>query len=33
MRAILGCPSSEIEARLGYSGPDELIHRNDLVLM
>jgi glutamate 5-kinase len=33
MRAILGCPSSEIEGRLGYSGPDELIHRNDLVLM
>jgi len=33
MRAILGCPSSEIERRLGYSGPDELIHRNDLVLM
>ena len=31
--AILGCPSSEIEARLGYSGPDELIHRDDLVLM
>ena len=33
MRTILGCPSSEIEARLGYSGPVELIHRNDLVLM
>jgi glutamate 5-kinase len=33
MRAILGCASSEIERRLGYSGPDELIHRNDLVLM
>jgi len=31
--AILGCASSEIEARLGYGGPDELIHRNDLVLM
>ena len=31
--AILGCSSSEIEQRLGYSGPDELIHRNDLVLM
>jgi glutamate 5-kinase len=31
--AILGCPSSDIAARLGYSGPDELIHRNDLVLM
>jgi glutamate 5-kinase len=33
MRSILGCASKEIEARLGYSGPDELIHRNDLVLM
>ncbi len=33
IREILGCPSSEIEARLGYSGPDELIHRNDLVMM
>ena len=32
-QAILGCASSEIEARLGYGGPDELIHRNDLVLM
>jgi glutamate 5-kinase len=31
--AILGCASSDIEARLGYGGPDELIHRNDLVLM
>lgn len=31
--AILGCASSEIEARLGYGGPDELIHRSDLVLM
>ena len=32
-QAILGCASSEIERRLGYAGPDELIHRNDLVLM
>ena len=32
-QAILGCPSSDIEARLGYSGQDELIHRNDLVLV
>src|SRR5207253_11269009 len=32
-QAILGCASREIEQRLGYSGPDELIHRNDLVLM
>lgn len=31
--AILGSSSSEIASRLGYSGPDELIHRNDLVLM
>ena len=31
--AILGCASREIERRLGYTGPDELIHRNDLVLM
>ena len=33
MQAILGSPSQEIEGRLGFSGPDELIHRNDLVLM
>ena len=33
IQAILGCASSEIEKRLGYSGPDELVHRNDLVLM
>lgn len=32
-QAILGCASSEIERKLGYSGPDELIHRDDLVLM
>lgn len=32
-QAILGCPSADIVLRLGYSGPDELIHRNDLVLM
>jgi glutamate 5-kinase len=32
-QAILGCASSEIEARLGFRGPDELIHRDDLVLM
>jgi glutamate 5-kinase len=31
--AIHGRPSSEIESRLGYTGPDELIHRDDLVLM
>ena len=33
IQAILGCGSREIEGRLGYTGPDELIHRNDLVLM
>jgi glutamate 5-kinase len=33
VQAILGCASADIEARLGYTGPDELIHRNDLVLM
>jgi glutamate 5-kinase len=32
-QAIVGLASSEIEGRLGYTGPDELIHRNDLVLM
>jgi glutamate 5-kinase len=32
-QAILGCASSEIERRLGYTGPDEIIHLNDLVLM
>jgi len=32
-QSIIGCASSEIERRLGFSGPDELIHRNDLVLM
>ncbi|HEX8937670.1 MAG TPA: glutamate 5-kinase [Sphingomicrobium sp.] len=32
-QAIIGCASREIEWRLGYTGPDELIHRNDLVLM
>jgi glutamate 5-kinase len=31
--AIHGRPSGEIESRLGYTGPDELIHRDDLVLM
>jgi glutamate 5-kinase len=32
-QAILGCATSEIERRLGYRGPDELIHRDDLVMM
>jgi len=33
MRLICGRSSSEIETRLGYRGPDELIHRKDMVLM
>jgi glutamate 5-kinase len=32
-RRILRTPSSEIEARLGYVGEPELIHRDDLVLL
>lgn len=32
-RAIRGCGSDGLEARLGWRGPDELIHRNDLVLL
>lgn len=32
-QAILGCGSERIEERLGYRGPDELIHRDDLVLL
>jgi glutamate 5-kinase len=31
--AIIGCGSDRIEGRLGYSGPDELIHRDDMVLL
>lgn len=31
--AIRGAPSAAIADRLGYSGPDELIHRDDMVLM
>jgi glutamate 5-kinase len=31
--AIKGMVSARISERLGYSGPDELIHRDDLVLM
>jgi glutamate 5-kinase len=30
---IRGAGSGRIEALLGYSGPDEIIHRDDLVLM
>lgn len=32
-RRILGSPSSEIEARLGYVDEPELIHRDNLVLL
>lgn len=32
-RAIAGAPSSAFEARLGYSGPNALIHRDDLVML
>ncbi len=32
VKKILGCRSDEIEALLGYSGPAELIHRDNLVL-
>ncbi len=32
-RAILGCTTNRIVERLGYSGPDELIHRDDMVLL
>ena len=32
-RAIKGGGSAQIAARLGYTGPDELIHRDDLVML
>ncbi|WVH09172.1 MAG: Glutamate 5-kinase [Fluviibacter phosphoraccumulans EoVTN8] len=32
-RRIAGCPSSEIEQRLGYLGAPELIHRDNLVIV
>jgi len=32
-RAILGLSSVHIADALGYAGPDELIHRDDLVLL
>ncbi|MEA1016025.1 glutamate 5-kinase [Sphingosinicella sp. LY1275] len=31
--AIAGCGSDRIAERLGYSGPDELIHRDDMVML
>lgn len=30
--AIRGCRSADIESRLGYRGPDSVVHRDDLVL-
>jgi glutamate 5-kinase len=32
-QAIVGCGSDRIEERLGYRGPDEIIHRDDMVLL
>ena len=32
-RLILGGGSADIAKRLGYAGPDELIHRDDLVML
>ena len=32
-RAIAGQASARFEALLGYSGPDALIHRDDLVML
>jgi len=32
-RKIMGSPSREIEALLGYQGDDELIHRDNLILL
>jgi len=32
-RRILGCRSEQIEASLGWRGRDEIIHRDDLVLL
>jgi glutamate 5-kinase len=32
-RAIRGRSSAHIEEKLGYAGPDELIHRDDLVML
>ena len=32
-RKILGVSSDQIEARLGYRGENELIHRDNLVLL
>lgn len=32
-QAILGCGTDRIAERLGYGGPDELIHRDDMVML
>jgi glutamate 5-kinase len=32
-QAILGCTSEHIAARVGYEGPHELIHRDDMVVV
>jgi glutamate 5-kinase len=32
-RLLAGQPTSAMEARLGYRGPDELIHRDDLAML
>ena len=32
-QAIIGCGSNGIEERLGYAGPAELIHRDDMVML
>jgi glutamate 5-kinase len=32
-QAIRGCGSDRIAERLGYSGPNELIHRDDMVML
>ncbi len=32
-RSIIGCTSGHIAARLGYEGPHELIHRDDMVMV
>jgi len=33
VRRVMGAPSNEIEARLGYVDEPELIHRDNLVLL
>ena len=32
-QAIRGCASERIAERIGYTGPDELIHRDDMVML